>query len=183
MKASATYKGVIRRLKSSSPGIQRYFEELPRLLANFPLDVSLAYVFLRIERAQNRSLYCGVLKLHRAHAEVAERAVNAQHLTRDGFATLYANVFDREMGSATASKIKGAEKIRDRVVHGKSVKDADLRHALLEAIEYAEALNAELKALAGFEPFGDLRGFKGRRAPLEKATTRWLLKGLGFAIA
>ena len=35
---------------------------------------------------------------------------------------------------------------------------------------------------AEFRPFGDLRGFKGRGQPLERTTTRWVLKGMGMGI-
>ena len=58
-----------------------------------------------------------------------------------------------------------------------------MREALVDVIEYAETLNAELKASAGFEPFGDLRGFKGRAKSLDDATSRLVLKGLGFTLA
>ncbi|WP_133611412.1 hypothetical protein [Aquabacterium commune] len=183
MATAATYIGVKKHFDASTDSIKWYFDQLPALLKDFPYEVCLAYVFLRTEKAQNRTLYCGVAKLHGAHAEVAEAAINKQHLTRDGFHSLYKNVIGHEIPKVTAAKIKEAEKIRDRVVHGKSVKDADMRQAILDVIEYAEMMNKDLKASAGFEPFGDLRGFKGRAQPLEKGTTRWLLKGLGFAIA
>ncbi|NZA03056.1 hypothetical protein H0I39_17405 [Ottowia beijingensis] len=84
------------------------------------------------------------------------------------------------MNDSTSEKIKKAERVRDRVIHGKQVSDPDMRQAIIDVIEYAKALNKDLKAAAGFEPFGDLRGFKGRAQSLEKSTTIWLLKGLGF---
>ncbi len=43
--------------------------------------------------------------------------------------------------------------------------------AHVEIIDYAEGVNNELRSLAGFEPFGDLRGFKGAAKSLEKGTT------------
>lgn len=140
-------------------------------------------MFLRTEKAQNRALYCGVVKLHCADSTVADAAVNCQYLTRDGFLALYKNVFGHPLSAATSAKIKDAEKIRDRVVHGKAVSDPDLRQAIVEVLEYAAAMNTDINSIAGFKPFGDLRGFKGRAQGLAKPTTRWLLKGLGFAIA
>jgi len=153
-----------------------------RFCVVFPCEVALAYLFLRTEKAQNRALYRGLVKLHRAYTEMAERVVNTHHLTRDSFLNMYKNVFGRALSAATVAKIKDAEKIRDRVIHGKDVSDRDLRKALVDVIDYAEALNIEVRQIGGFEPFGHLRGFKGRAKPLDESTTRWLLKGMGFVI-
>lgn len=183
MSSAATYKSVQKYFDGCSSSVKWYFDQIPSLLPHYPYEVTLAYLFLRTERAQNRALYCGVMKLHRANADVADAAVSAQHLTRDGFIDLYKNVFGHELAKATLLKIKAAEKIRDRVIHGKDVSDAAMREAIVDVLEYAEALNADLDAAAGFKPFGNLRGFKGRAQPLDKSTSRWLLKGLGFSIS
>jgi hypothetical protein len=183
MATATTYIGVKKRFNESTEAVRWYFDQLPILLNDFPLEVCLAYVFLRTEKAQNRTLYCGVVKLHGAHTAIAESAINKQHLTRDGFHGLYEKVFGHKIPDATAAKIKKAEETRDRVVHGKAVNDASMREAILDVIEYVELMNEDLKKSAGFEPFGDLRGFKGRGRSLKKETTRWLLKGLGFTIA
>jgi len=39
-------------------------------------------------------------------------------------------------------------------------------------------MNEFVFQIAGFKPFGSLKGFKGRAEPLDKATTKWLLKGM-----
>jgi len=75
-----------------------------------------------------------------------------------------------------------AEKTRDRVVHGKDVTDSELRGAIADVLEYAEKFNAEVNDTAGFRPLGNMRGFKGRAEPLDKRTTKWLMRGLGFGI-
>ncbi len=160
MATATTYIGVKKHFDASTEAVKWYFDQLPTLLKDFPYEVCLAYVFLRTEKAQNRTLYCGVVKLHGAHTVIAESVINKQHLTRDGFHGLYKNVFARKIPDTTTAKIKQAEKIRDRVVHGKAVKHADMRQAILDVIEYAELMNKDLKTYAGFEPFGNLRGFK-----------------------
>lgn len=182
MPNAANYKAVLKRYKGCSEQVREYFRELPSLLQNYPYEVTLAYVFWRIEKAQNRSLYCGVLKLHRASRNVADSAVNAQHMTRESFLKLYENVFGHQVKKTTRDKIKTAEKVRDRVIHGKNVAEPEMREALVDVLDYAEAFNDDVDAVAGFEPFGDLRGFKGAGKALESKTSRWLLKGLGFAI-
>ena len=184
MAAAPSYKAVLKHYNSSSANIKWYFDQLPSLINhNYPYEVSLAYLFLRTEKAQNRALYCGVVKLHKANSQIAENAVNAQHLTRDGFLELYKNVYGQVLPDAVKSKIKIAEKIRDSVIHGKSVTDSKMREALCDVVDYAAALNKEVQSIAGFEPFGNLKGFKGAGQSLDTKTTRWLLKGMGFGIA
>jgi hypothetical protein len=181
--APPSYKSILKRYDSSTANVKGYFSELPHLLEDgYPYQVSVAYLFLETEHAHNRALYCGVVKLHAAEAELADSVVNAQHLTRDGFLALYRSVFGKPFPSALAAKFEKAARIRDFVVHGKKVSDAEMRQVHVDIIEYAEGLNAELSAIAGFEPFGDLRGFKGAAGSLEKATTKWLLKGIGFSL-
>jgi hypothetical protein len=106
---------------------------------------------------------------------MVEQAINCQHLTREGFVKLYEVVFDTPLSTVTLKQIKVAEKVRDKVIRGKIVSDKMMREALVDVIEYAETLNAELKVSAGFEPFGDLRGFKGRAKSLDDATSRLVL--------
>ena len=181
---SPSYKAILKKHDQCSEGVKWYFDQLPSLLRNgYSYEVSLAYLFLRTERAQNMALYCGSVKLHRANTDVTSRAVNAQHLTREGFLLLYRNVFDRELPKSIKANLEVAERIRDKVVHGKNVTEPEMRTAHIDVLEYAEAMNAEIREAAGFEPFGKLQGFKGRGQALDKKTTRWLLKGIGFAIA
>lgn len=179
---SPTYKSVLRRFEKSTAAVQWYLEHLPQLVKGYPWEVSLAWVFLRVEQAHHRALYCGVVKLHKADRQLAERAVNGHHMTRNGFNDLFENVFGSRLSETTSKTISKAEHIRDQVIHGKDVKIAAIRDALVDVIEYAELLNAEVKAHAGVEPFGRLTGFKGRGKPLDKSTSRWLLKGVGFNI-
>jgi hypothetical protein len=180
---SSTYKAVLKRFEQSTPSVKWYLDQMPSLIKGFPWEVSLAWVFLRVEQAHHRALYCGVVKRHRADCEIAERAINGHHMTRQGFNELFANVFGCELSEVTSKKIAKAELVRDRVIHGKDVKDAAMRNALVDVIEYAELLNAEVKGHVCVEPFGRLTGFKGRGKPLDKSTSRWLLKGIGFTLA
>jgi len=77
-------------------------------------------------------------------------------------------------------KLRFAEGVRDKAVHGKVIVEADARTALVDVLDYAVELNKFVDGIAGFKPCGDMRGFKGAGQPLARATTRWLLKGLGL---
>lgn len=177
------YKAIIRHFDASPEEIKNFFKHTPKLVTDFDYQVAIGYVFLRTELGLNRSIYCGVVKLHRGEAELCRRIVNVQHMTREGFLALFKNVYGKELPMGVRSKIKDAEKIRDRVLHGKEVKDSDMRKAICDVLDYANAMNKFLEKEAGFQPFGgDLRGFKGRGEPLDAKTTKWILKGMGFGI-
>ena len=175
-----SYKAVVRHLESKPAELQQYFDPLPSLIEKYPWEVSVAYVFSRIEKGQHRALYCGAVKLHSAHTEVAWGMLESKHFTRDGFQERFAVVFGELIPAPVIAKIKNAETARDRVMHGKHVRDDEMRSAIVDAIEYAHGLNDFLQEHAGLKPFGKLQGFKGRGQSLEKETTRWLLKGMGF---
>jgi hypothetical protein len=163
--------------------VKAYFEHLPKLVGDgLPYEIAIAYVFLKIEQAQNRALYGGIVKIHRGNAEFVGRLMNFQHLTRDGFKNIYKNVFGNSLKEETVNKLKEAEKARDKVIHGKTVTDNELREAIADVLEYAERFNIEVNTVAGFKPFADMRGLKGRAGSLDKRTTKWLMKGLGFSV-
>ena len=54
--------------------------------------------------------------------------------------------------------------------------------AIQDIFVYLKEFNEFVFNQAGFEPCGDLRGFTGRTEKLDKATTRWIPRGLGFKI-
>jgi hypothetical protein len=135
-------------------------------------------MFSCLEIAHNMALYCGVVKLHRAQSEVAWTAINSLHITRQGYRDLYKTVFGKPLKNEIIRKITEAEKIRDNVMHGKDVTQAEMRTAVLRLIEYSEQFNEFTFQIASFKPLGRLKGFKGRAEPLNKSTTRWLLKGM-----
>lgn len=173
-------RGIINKFDALPAEIKIYFEHFPKLAQEFPWDVSISYMFSLVELAHNMTLYCGVVKRHRVDSTLARTAVDNHHMTRSGFRDLYETIFGKRSEKDTADKIAEAEKIRDRILHGKKVSEADKRKAVVDILEYAEAFNAEVQSLAGFKPFGSLQGFKGRAEALDKSTSRWILKGIGL---
>lgn len=168
------------RFNISTPEVQDYFKHLPKLLDNFPLDISIGYLFSCIEMAQNLTLYCGVVKLHHGEITLTWQAIDNQHITRDKFRDYFKIIFGKEIDQNAISKIKNAEKTRDKIMHGKPSSYNEQKQAIIDIIDYAEAFNILVQKYSGFKPFGNLRGFKGRGISLDKSTTRWILKGMGF---
>ena len=174
-----SYIAVLKRHKAAAEDVQNYFMHLPALInADYPWEVSIAYMFILVERAQNRTLYGGAVKLHRADADIARSIFDSLHVTRASFLKLYERILGQALPDLTAAKLKVAEKIRDRTVHGKNPSEPEFRQALVDVLDYAEDLNTHVEKIAVFRPFGDMRGFKGAAQPLLKETSRWLLRGL-----
>jgi hypothetical protein len=175
----------VRALRAHFDGKPRYVREffwhMPDLIAeSAKFEIALAYSFLRTELAQNRTLYGGALRLYQAHSEVAQSLIDAQHLTRATFKELYKNTFGKAVSGSVEANFDNAQRVRNRIIHGKTVPTPDIRNALAAIFDYASGLDQEVFAIANFHPFGDMRGIRGRQGSLNKKTTRWLMKGLGY---
>jgi hypothetical protein len=175
-----TWKGVVKRYSALKPEVAAYFSHFPKLVEDFPWDVSLAYLFSRVELANNMAIYCGAVRLHRANGELTRTAVQNHHMTRSGFRELFKTIHGTAIPDAIHKTLAAAEHIRDKALHGKSTTAEEHRAAICEVFDYAEKFNDFVHTTSGFRPFDDLRGFKGRAVGLDKSTTRWLLKGMGF---
>ena len=184
MSVPKNYKQILKKYSSSPKKVRDYFSYLPDLINNnMPLDVSIGYLFSQIEIARKMTLYCGIAKRHRVNIDLAWVAVHEAEITRNGFRELYKTIFEKDIPKHITSKVDNVEKVRDDVAQGKRVPDESKREAIVAILQYAELFNGEVGKVAGFEPFGDLRGFKGRAKPLDKSTSRWVLKGMGFNIS
>lgn len=175
--------GLKNAYNGCSQEVRDYFLHLPKLFDDFPMDVCLAYAFARLELGQNMALYCGVVKIHKANADVAKSVIGTHHMTREGFIDLYKTVFNLDLPSAAHADLKSAEKTRDHVMHGKTTSDDKIRNAIARVLEYAEEINQQLHDEHSLRPYGRIQGFAGRATKLDKRTTRFLLKGMGFAIS
>ena len=176
-------RGLVNVFNRCSADVQKYYEHFPKLLDDFPLDVGLAYCFARLELGQNMALYCGVVKVYRANAALARNAIGTHHMTRESFVKLYKTVFGLNLPVDAAKALKTAEDTRDVVMHGKTATEDRLRNAIARVLEYSDAINKQLNNECGLRPFGDLRGFAGRSTKLDKRTTRFMLKGMGFTVS
>src|SRR5208282_2584536 len=101
-----SYKAVLKHLAAAPVALQQYFVHLPALVTQFPWEVSVAYQFILVESAQNRALYGGAAKLHRAHADVAYSVIGALHITRPSFLKHYEAIFGHPLPTATINKLK-----------------------------------------------------------------------------
>ena len=87
-------------------GVRNYFEHIPRLLDDFPMEVCLAYVFSRLERGQLMAIYCGMVKLHKVDSELARTAVEASDIDRKIFLGLYKRIFTFKLSASAQDHLE-----------------------------------------------------------------------------
>ncbi|MEM9438517.1 MAG: hypothetical protein AAGA15_15930 [Pseudomonadota bacterium] len=176
-----SYIGLKRQFDALPGPVRRYFKKLEPLLkdgANF--DVTLAFLFVKVEEAHHRALKCGFVRLLDCDSEKVDEVLERQHFTRAAFWSVFRNVFGSEIKPEDKAKLSKAEDTRDKLMHGKRVEAGELRNALGAVFEYVVALGAFVETKTKKNPFGDLRGLVGRRETLGTTQSFWIMKGCGL---
>ena len=150
--------GLKKKYTVCSHEVRDYFEHVPKLLDDFPMDVCLAYVFSRLELGQNMALYCGAVRIYKTDAELTRQAVGIHHMTRKEFVELYNTVFGFDLPKTAHSDLREAENTRDAIMHGKTTTDDKIRNAIARVLEYAEEVKKQLEEKHKLKPFGNLQG-------------------------
>jgi hypothetical protein len=101
-------------------------------------------------------------------------------MARGRFRELFKIVFGRKIPDNLVAKLEKGESVRDKIAHGMSWTQKEAREGLTSVLDFATEFNDYVHQRAGFRPFGKLRGYKGRKQPLTKTTTRWILRGMGI---
>jgi len=148
--------GVLRIYGDLPEGLRKYLQHFPNLAAEFPWEISLSYLFAQIELAQNKAVHGIIVRKHRVDTRLARRTIDDFHMTRKGFRDLYQKISGKKLSKQAVDFALEAESIRDKILHGKPVNDAEKRKAVIAALNYANALNEQVNADAGFRPCGDM---------------------------
>lgn len=183
MTACTQRRTVIDQFESYPEEIRDYFSDLPRLLDSFSLEISLSYLFTQIQCVHNATLCSGAVKVHKANRNVARAAVSAQPITREGFQVQFETVFGKPIPEEVKQELEAAELVQDKILNGQRTLAKEKREAIGHILDYAQALNRFVNSLAKFKPFGDAKGSDGCAESLNQATTRWMLKGMGFSLS
>ena len=176
----ANYIQLLSKYNGMSKHVRDYFIDLPALVQDFEYVVPISYVFSRIETIKRRTLYGGLVKLHRTNGVLTSSLLDREHITRKRFRELFKIVFDSAISEAILKKLSEAEAVRDKVAHGRPLTAAEARECIAGALEFSEEFDEFVSTTAHFRPYGDMRGFKGAGEPLSKETTKWVLKGMGI---
>jgi len=175
-----TYRAVINTYRATPESVQKYFSNFVDLVENYNWEISVSYVFLRVEQAKRMTIYCGIVKMHWCESKLTWKMVSEDHMTRGRFRDLFKTVFGEKIPDELAAKLERGEMVRDKIAHGMNWTAKDAREGLTSVFDFATEFNEFVSSIAGFRPFGNLRGYKGRKEPLPIATTRWILRGMGI---
>ena len=171
---------------AQSEEVQWYFEHVPKLIEDFPLTVCLSYVFSKLEAGNLMALYAGAVKVHKVDVEMARRAVEAAHISTEDWPNRYKAVFSVKPPRAATKDMEEARETRNLVLHGTAhvLSDTEVnkrcRKAIACVLHCAESINGQLEELYELKPFGNLAGFAGPGARLNKGTSVLVLRGMGF---
>ena len=176
------WRGVRNKLEGAPDRVRRYFQPAEELIERYSWEVSLSYLYAKVEEAHLMSIYCGAVKLHRTDAELAWNAVYRFENTRPQFQEVFANVYGTKIPQLLGARLEKAQKVRDLALHGKAkeVPGSDYRMAVAAIIEYAKGFNELCLEKGGPQPFGPLQGFTGRQKTLDKAASRLILSKRTF---
>jgi hypothetical protein len=176
-----SYKGLQKQFQALPVQVQSYLKGLEPLLATpETFGVALAFVFMKLEERNHRALKCGLVRIHKCNSIKVDEALENQHFTRAYFRSVFKNVFGEEVEKTLLDWVQGAEKVRDKLIHGKGATAPELRTGISNALKYVEGLGKYVQEKTKKNPFGDLRGLAGKATLMEPVPSFWLLKGLGF---
>jgi len=171
---------VLKRLADHDDEVLSYFEPSYGLLSdNYHYKVVISYLFVRLENAHREALYYGALK-HGVDKDLARGAIDRIDLTRNGFRELFLVIYGYKISRAMIEKIKRAEKTRDDILHGRKVSNDRYPEAVLDVFGYFSDLNVLTYDKSQIWLAGDKRGMLGARVVHSRATSRWILKGMGL---
>lgn len=176
-----SYKGLQKQFGALPEGTKSYLNGLEDLIsrsASYP--VALAFSFMKLEEGNHRALKCGLIRIHKCNSAKVDEALRKQHFTRPYFRLVFKNVFGKEIEQELLKPVQDAEKVRDKLIHGKGASEKDLRSGISGALKYVNGLGAFVENETKKNPFGDLRGLASRTSLLDPVPSYWLLKGLGF---
>jgi hypothetical protein len=173
--------GLKKKFEALLPQTKTYLVGIESLLDEpKTFGVALAFAFMKVEEGQHRALKCGLVRIHKCNSKKVDEALGKQHFTRSYFKTVFKNVMGEEVETVGLDAINKAEKVRDKLIHGKGASQADLREAIINVFEYITVLGKQVEAKTSKNPFGDLRGLAGKTTLMDPVPSYWLLKGLGF---
>ena len=81
-KVPGNWGGVVARIDATTEEVKSFFDPISELIRNYSWEVSISYMFTRVEQAHNHLLRGAAVKIHSVNAPTANRFVDGQHITR-----------------------------------------------------------------------------------------------------
>ena len=80
-KVPGNWVGVVARIDATTEEVKSFFDPISQLIRNYSWEVSISYMFTRVEQAHNHLLRGAAVKIHSVNAPTANRFVDGQHIT------------------------------------------------------------------------------------------------------
>ncbi len=182
MALSASKQSVIDVFNGTTARTQEHFRYVLSLIEQYKPEVALGYMFDRVAQSHNQLIVAGLVLKHKAHRDVAREVAAFHECTWDEFHYEYQTVFGAVIPEAAADLYIAANEQRRAFMSGKRVSSKDQSIVVENLLKYADAFDEAVWADARLHPFSDLSKTKPRGSSLDKDSTRWVLKGMGFPI-
>lgn len=179
MNTPANYRQVAKLYDSLSPTLQKYLKHFPKLINNndLPLEITIAYLFQKLESAHRRALYGIIVKKYFADAKSTHEKISKSKLRRKELDKLFERI-TLSIPHNTKKLLQDAESIRDDSMHGRKVKVQQLREAISNVLNYLETFNSHVCSAFNIKPCGGMRGFTGKAKKLDEKTTHLIFEEL-----
>lgn len=175
------HRTLLKRFCEFDDDVIAYFDPCKKLLEEkYFLDVIIAFMFSRLEVAHRETLCFGAMKHHDVDRDSARNALEKIDLSRPDFRNLFKHVYGYKIPHDLIQKIQSAEVTRDKILHGKIPEAGDKSKAILNTIDYFDQLNSLIYEKSGVWLAGSRHGMFGRKRSHNRATSKWILMGLGF---
>jgi hypothetical protein len=160
---------------------KKYLSKLEALLRSADnLELAIAYCAMKLEEGNHRALKCGLVRIHSCDSSKVDEALSMQHFTVSSFEEIFKAVLGSTLPVSAKSALERYQEERNKLIHGKGAKPEEMRSGIRDAMTYMSELGAFVFEKTKKNPFGDLRGLKGRKELLPVSSTHWMLKGFGF---
>jgi len=161
--------------------VRYYLNKLEPLLDNGNnYEIAVSYCLTKLEEGHYRSLKCGLVRIHECDSKTVDTELDKHHFTAETYAMAFKNVFSSSIPTQATVHLAKAQEIRNRIIHGKNTTNPKRREAIYHVIEYMRIIGALVEEKTATNPYGDLRGLKGRKTLLSSKSSIQILKGLGL---
>jgi hypothetical protein len=103
-----------------------------------------------------------------------------QKFSQELIQNLFGKVFGKEIPAELRRHFEIAVGVRKHILGETQIAPDELKIVVIHVLEYAKRLNDYTDEHAGFRVIGGLQGFKQPSEPLDRETSRLILKGLGL---
>ncbi len=170
-----TYQRITNQYEGLPPDTKEYLNVIPLIIDisnnvsrdkdKDIFDILLAYLFIRVEHGQRRILRGLAINEHNVKSSEAEDIVNKWHINQLEFIILHKIFTGKLIKPKILEYKRKATDVRNNIIHGKIVTDAEKAQAIKDILNYIEKLNDLVRLKYKFKPFGNMKGFRVSSEP------------------